>query len=81
MTDFVDDGRVDLRFGTDADRNLYLLAKANGKIWKVVGTRAPPWPQEVEPSLARGPGGGVRLRAPVRGQRLLRGGPGLLAAR
>ena len=30
MTDFVDDGRVDLRFGTDADQNLYLLAKANG---------------------------------------------------
>ncbi len=39
MTDFVGDGRVDLRFGTDSERNLYLLAKANGKIWKVVGTR------------------------------------------
>jgi glucose/arabinose dehydrogenase len=31
--------RVDLRFGTDAAGELYLLAKANGKIWKVVGTR------------------------------------------
>ncbi|MGP4016531.1 PQQ-dependent sugar dehydrogenase [Saccharopolyspora sp. 5N708] len=39
MTDFVGDGRVDLRFGVDAERNLYLLAKANGKIWKVTGTR------------------------------------------
>lgn len=36
MTDFVHDVRVDLRFGTDADRNLYLLAKSNGTIWKVV---------------------------------------------
>ena len=53
MSDFVDDGRVDLRFGTDADQNLYLLAKANGKIWKVVGTRNQPWPQEVEPKLAK----------------------------
>jgi hypothetical protein len=31
--------RVDLRFGTDAAGELYLLAKANGKIWKVTGTR------------------------------------------
>ncbi|MEU1844117.1 PQQ-dependent sugar dehydrogenase [Micromonospora sediminicola] len=34
-----DPNRVDLRFGTDAAGELYLLAKANGKIWKVVGTR------------------------------------------
>jgi hypothetical protein len=31
--------RVDLRFGTDAAGELYILAKANGKIWKVTGTR------------------------------------------
>ncbi|WP_433868830.1 PQQ-dependent sugar dehydrogenase [Saccharopolyspora sp. CA-218241] len=39
MTDFVGDGRVDLRFGIDAEGELYLLAKANGTIWKVTGTR------------------------------------------
>ena len=38
MTDFAEDARVDLRFGTDLQKNLYLLAKANGKVWKVVGT-------------------------------------------
>ena len=32
--------RVDLRFGSDAKGEPFLLAKANGKIWKVVGTRA-----------------------------------------
>lgn len=53
MTDLVGDGRVDLRFGTDSDRNLYLLAKANGTIWKVVDTRNAPWPQDVEPSLRK----------------------------
>ena len=51
MTDFVDDKRVDLRFGTDADRNLYLLAKANGKVWKVVGTKTGPPPREIAPSI------------------------------
>ncbi|MGI5507078.1 PQQ-dependent sugar dehydrogenase [Lentzea sp. CA-135723] len=30
--------RVDLRFGTDAAGELYVLAKANGRIWKVTGT-------------------------------------------
>jgi hypothetical protein len=34
-----DPERVDLRFGTDAQGELYLLAKANGRIWKVTGTR------------------------------------------
>ncbi|WP_246614866.1 PQQ-dependent sugar dehydrogenase [Paractinoplanes bogorensis] len=34
-----DPNRVDLRFGTDAQGELYILAKANGKIWKVTGTR------------------------------------------
>ncbi len=52
MSDFVGDGRVDLRFGTDSDRSLYLLAKANGKIWKVVDTRRAPVDKDVEPSLA-----------------------------
>ena len=51
MTDFADDARVDLRFGTDSDRNLYLLAKANGKIWKVVGTKNEPVRSEVEKSI------------------------------
>jgi hypothetical protein len=31
--------KVDLRFGTDARGELYLLSKANGKIWKVTGMR------------------------------------------
>ncbi|HYG93167.1 MAG TPA: PQQ-dependent sugar dehydrogenase [Nocardioides sp.] len=51
MTDFVDDGRVDLRFGTDSERNLYLLAKATGTVWKVVDTRHAPVPKPVEPAL------------------------------
>lgn len=34
-----DPNRVDLRFGTDARGELYILAKANGKIWKVTDTR------------------------------------------
>ncbi|MFB9834398.1 PQQ-dependent sugar dehydrogenase [Actinoallomurus acaciae] len=39
MQQFAGDGRVDLRFGRDSKGELYLLSKANGKIWKVVGTR------------------------------------------
>ncbi|MFD5828945.1 PQQ-dependent sugar dehydrogenase [Lentzea sp. NPDC060358] len=35
-----DPNRVDLRFGRDAAGELYVLAKANGKIWKVTGARA-----------------------------------------
>ncbi|WP_265522158.1 PQQ-dependent sugar dehydrogenase [Oerskovia flava] len=35
----VGDSRVDLRFGADASGELYLVAKANGKIWKVTGAR------------------------------------------
>jgi hypothetical protein len=34
-----DPNRVDLRFGTDARGELYILAKANGKIWKVTGVK------------------------------------------
>ncbi|TWP53838.1 PQQ-dependent sugar dehydrogenase [Lentzea tibetensis] len=30
--------RVDLRFGQDAAGELYVLAKANGRIWKITGT-------------------------------------------
>lgn len=48
MTDFVGDGRVDLRIGTDAEQNLYLLAKANGTIWKVTGTRKGPGSEVTE---------------------------------
>lgn len=39
MPELVGDKRVDLRFGTDAAGELYLIAKANGKIYKVTGTR------------------------------------------
>jgi hypothetical protein len=52
MPDFVGDGRIDLRFGTDSDDSLYLLAKGNGKIWKVVDTKRAPVPKPVEPALA-----------------------------
>lgn len=41
--ELVGDQRVDLRFGADADGELYLVSKADGKIWKVTGAR------EVEP--------------------------------
>jgi hypothetical protein len=39
MQQLAGDPRVDLRFGRDARGELYLLSKANGKIWKIVGTR------------------------------------------
>jgi hypothetical protein len=37
MQDLAGGARVDLRFGRDAHGELYLLSKANGKIWKVTG--------------------------------------------
>jgi glucose/arabinose dehydrogenase len=37
--ELVGDDRVDLRFGRDGDGELYLLAKANGKVWKVTGSK------------------------------------------
>jgi glucose/arabinose dehydrogenase len=37
-----DPNRIDLRFGVDAAGELYILAKANGRIWKVTGTRRGP---------------------------------------
>ena len=36
------DVRVDLRLGRDANGELYLLSKANGKVWKITGTRRVP---------------------------------------
>ena len=35
MRDFVGNSRVDLRLGQDAEGELYLLSKTNGKIWRV----------------------------------------------
>ncbi|GAA4227120.1 hypothetical protein GCM10023075_29230 [Streptosporangium album] len=37
--DLAGDARVDFRFGRDSAGELYILSKANGKIWKVTGTR------------------------------------------
>jgi hypothetical protein len=34
-----DPNRVDPRFGRDADGELYLLSKGNGKIWRITGTQ------------------------------------------
>jgi hypothetical protein len=51
-----DPNRVDLRFGTDSQGELYLLAKANGKVWKVTGTR----------TFAAGPVGSTRVRDTMR---------------
>jgi hypothetical protein len=33
------DDRVDMRFGIDRAGELYVLSKANGRVWKVTGTR------------------------------------------
>ncbi|WP_199742376.1 PQQ-dependent sugar dehydrogenase [Streptomyces triticirhizae] len=35
MAELAGGGRVDLRFGQDAEGRLYLLSKANGKVWRV----------------------------------------------
>lgn len=53
MQDLAGDPRVDLRFGTDEDGELYLLAKANGKIWKVTGARRVAATPDVLPSLTK----------------------------
>jgi hypothetical protein len=37
MQDLAGDPRVDLRFGSSGDGELYMLSEANGKIWKVTG--------------------------------------------
>ncbi|GAB2808956.1 hypothetical protein GCM10027176_12160 [Actinoallomurus bryophytorum] len=39
MQELAGDKRVDLRFGRDSEGEPFLISKANGKIWKVVGTR------------------------------------------
>ncbi|MDT9592048.1 PQQ-dependent sugar dehydrogenase [Nocardioides zeae] len=52
LTDLAGDTRVDLRFGADAEGELYLLSKANGKIWKVVGTRVVPQTPPVDRRIA-----------------------------
>jgi hypothetical protein len=39
MQELAGDERVDLRFGRDAEGRIYILAKANGTIWEVTGTR------------------------------------------
>jgi glucose/arabinose dehydrogenase len=33
---FAEKGRTDLRFGQDADGEIYVLSKANGSVWKIV---------------------------------------------
>ncbi|GAA0912877.1 PQQ-dependent sugar dehydrogenase [Nonomuraea longicatena] len=42
MRDLAGSNRVDLRFGRDAKGELYVLSKANGKIWKVTSARWEP---------------------------------------
>lgn len=39
FADLVGDRRVDLRFGADADGELYLVSKAAGRVWTVTGAR------------------------------------------
>jgi len=51
MQDLAGDDRVDLRFGTDSEGELYLLSKANGKIWRVVDAERSPRQADVHPSL------------------------------
>lgn len=53
MQDLAGDDRVDLRFGTDSEGELYILSKANGKIWKVVDAERSPRQADVLPSLKR----------------------------
>ncbi len=50
--ELVADNRVDLRFGTDRAGELYLLAKANGKVYKVTGaSRLPDVHGSLKPNL------------------------------
>jgi hypothetical protein len=48
MQDFAGDKRTDIRFGTNEAGDLFVMAKANGKIWKVTGTKPL---KDVYPSL------------------------------
>jgi len=51
FAELVGDTRVDLRFGSDGGDQLYLVSKADGKMWKVVGARE----GEVEPPFEAAP--------------------------
>jgi hypothetical protein len=51
MADLAGDERVDLRFGQDSRGELYILAKANGTIWRVTGTRRTAVLPSLEPDL------------------------------
>ncbi|UED85439.1 PQQ-dependent sugar dehydrogenase [Streptomyces profundus] len=42
MRELAGNNRVDLRFGQDAEGRLYLLSKANGKIWRVTDATGSP---------------------------------------
>jgi glucose/arabinose dehydrogenase len=53
MHDLAGHPRVDLRLGSDRAGELYLLAKANGKIWKVTGARLTAATPDVFPTLNR----------------------------
>jgi hypothetical protein len=44
MQDLAGMARVDLRFGTDSDGIIYVLAKANGQIWRITSAPLPPPP-------------------------------------
>ncbi|MEV4312863.1 PQQ-dependent sugar dehydrogenase [Actinocrispum sp. NPDC049592] len=48
MQDLAGDKRTDIRFGTNDAGDLFILSKANGKIWKVTGVTQRP---DVLPSL------------------------------
>lgn len=39
MAQLAGSARVDLRFGIDAQGELYLLSKANGKVWRITGVK------------------------------------------
>ncbi|GAA2433964.1 hypothetical protein GCM10010191_55400 [Actinomadura vinacea] len=58
MRQLAGDNRVDLRFGMDAKGEPFLLSKANGKIWRIVGTRnfADCKTQQVQVGNATNPG-------------------------
>ncbi|ONI81190.1 hypothetical protein ALI144C_21875 [Actinosynnema sp. ALI-1.44] len=48
MQDMAGDRRTDIRFGTNNAGDLFVMAKANGRIWQVTGTKPLP---DVHPSL------------------------------
>ncbi|MGC5616221.1 PQQ-dependent sugar dehydrogenase [Georgenia sp. Z1491] len=52
FAELVGDTRVDLRFGADASGELYLVSKADGRIWSVTGAHEVP-ETNVLPELAR----------------------------